>query len=439
MTRRQLLLAAVAAQARPNVVLILADDLGSSDLSSYGARDLRTPHIDSLGRDGARFSHFYANAPECSPTRAALMTGRYQQRVGGLECAIGVGNVGRYDEAVWLAERGELGLPPEETSIAAMLKKSGYDTCCSGKWHLGYGDRFSANRHGFDEYFGILGGNADYFTHREDDGTNVLYHNGKPVERTGYITDLFADHAIEWLSRRSRSKPFFLYLPFTAPHSPLQGPKGGASTGRRATYIEMVEHMDRRIGDVLAQLDRIGASSNTVVVFMSDNGGPIGQGATNTPLRGAKSGVFEGGLRVPCLIRWRGVVRPDTVCDQVAITMDLTATLLAAAGIKPARPLDGVDLAPVLTGKRKPAARTLYWSYKRADNRRYAVRDGDWKYAIDNRDEFLFHLRKDPGEKNNLLASESKIVASMKSKLEDWKRATAPARLRGFLRSAPQE
>jgi N-acetylgalactosamine-6-sulfatase len=447
-TRRQLL-AALGAPAlvrpqrasRPNIVMLLADDLGASDLSSYQCPDIRTPRIDSLARDGVRFTTAYANAPECSPTRTGFLTGRYQQRVGGLECAIGVGNVGRYDEAEWLASRGELGLPVSETSLARMLRDAGYATCCSGKWHLGYTEKFAPNAHGFDEYFGILGGNADYFTHREEDGANVLYHNGRPVEREGHATDLFADHAIDWLARsRPREKPFFLYVPFTAPHTPLQGPKDGPladnakwNAGMRATYVEMVEHMDRRIGDILAAVERTGAARNTLVIFMSDNGGY--NRSRNTPFRGNKSSCFEGGLRVPCLMRWPGVIPRASATSQAAMTMDVSATILAAAAVAPSRALDGADLLPVLTGKRKPFPRTLYWSYKRAQARRYAVRDGDMKYVIDDGKEYLFNLAWDQAEKVNLAEPEPAATARLREKLAAWKKEVDAPRLREFRKS----
>jgi arylsulfatase A-like enzyme len=176
-----------AADTPPNIVLLLADDLGSADISSFGATDIRTPHIDSIGKQGIRFTQAYCNAPECTPSRTALLTGRYQQRVGGMECALGVGNVGRYDEAIWLRERNEMGLPAAEETIGAMLKRRGYDTAITGKWHLGYEARFRPNLHGFDHAFGIQGGNADYYKHVEENGDNVLYENGKPIQREGYL------------------------------------------------------------------------------------------------------------------------------------------------------------------------------------------------------------------------------------------------------------
>jgi N-acetylgalactosamine-6-sulfatase len=422
---------------RPNFLFILADDMGSADLGCYGCPDIKTPNLDALARRGVRFTRAYANAPECSPTRTALMTGRYQQRVGGLECAIGVGNVGRYDEAEWLASKGQLGLPATETSIARMLKTAGYDTACAGKWHLGYDARFSANAHGFDEYFGILGGNADYYKHTEEDGTNVLSHNGKPVQREGYLTDLIADHAIGWLKKRTAARPFFLYVPFNAPHTPLQAPGDGPvkdtakwNEGTRETYAKMVEHMDRRIGDLLNQLESMEQAGDTMVVFMSDNGGF--NRSRNTPLRAGKSTCWEGGIRVPCLASWRGRIPEGKTTEQVTLTMDMSATMIAAAGIKPRRPLDGIDLMPQITGETKPVKRTVFWSYKRAQTRRWAAREGDWKYVIDNGVEALHNLADDEREQRDLMAAEPVRARRLKDLLASWRRDTAAPRLAGF-------
>lgn len=430
--------AAVAQPKRPNILLIMADDMGATDLSCYQCPDIKTPIIDALAREGVRFTHAYANAPECSPTRAGLLTGRYQQRVGGLECAIGVGNVGRYDEAVWLEKRGELGLPLSEPTFATMLRDAGYSTACIGKWHLGYGEKFSANRHGFDEYFGILGGNADHFTHREEDGTNVLNHNGKPIERAGHTTDIFTDHAIQWMEQAARgAKPWLLYLPYTAPHTPIQGPNDGPvadkakwNAGPRATYVQMVEHLDRRIGDLMDALRRTGQLNNTLVIFKSDNGGY--NRSNNYPFRGFKSSVFEGGLRIPLIMQWPGVLARATTTPQVTISMDVTATILAAAQVKPTRALDGINLLLGLRGRRGPIPRTLYWSYKRAEQRRWAVREGDWKYIVDNGNEYLYNLALDEVEKINLKEAEPARFQRLRTMLDTWKRDTAPERLKPF-------
>lgn len=413
--------------APPNVVLIMADDMGSADLSIEGATDIRTPHIDSIGKQGVRFTRAYCNAPECTPSRTALLTGRYQQRVGGLECAIGVGNVGRYDDAEWLASRGELGLPAGEPGIAQLLKQRGYDTACIGKWHLGYLDKFSPNRHGFDEYFGILGGNADYFTHREEDGGNVLRHNGKTVEVDGYLTDLIGDRSAHWLARRG-NKPFFLYVPFTAPHSPYQSLRRRtfSNKGDRAIYAEMVESMDANVGKVLAAIEKRNAAANTWVIFLSDNGGT--QVGSNSPLRGGKSSVWEGGIRTPCLMRWPGVFRAGSQTAQVSLMMDITASVLHAAGAKLPK-LDGMNLLPQWQGKQAVKPRTVFWRYRRATNNRKAVLDGDWKLVNDSGKEELHNLAEDMQERKDQLAAQPAIAASLRKKLADWEMDVRAPRL----------
>ena len=423
----------------PNVVLLLADDMGYGDLASYGCPDTATPHTDSIGAQGMRFSNFYANAPQCTPTRTALLTGRYQQRAGGLECAIGVGDVGRYDEAIWLAERGELGLPSSELTLGRIFQNRGYDTACFGKWHLGYRPQFSPNRHGFDEYFGILGGNADYFRHTEASGLNVLYHNSEPVQREGYLTDLLIDSAVEWLGRR-RDNPFLLYLPFTAPHTPLQGPGDAGkivtpenwNKGDRATYVKMVESLDAGIGRVLAQLDTMGASDNTLVIFLSDNGGY--NLSRNAPFRGQKSVLFEGGIRVPCMMRWPGVIPEGSESTQVGLTMDLLPTLLAAAGIAPPanRTLDGIDLMPVVRGQRPPSARTVFFRYKRGDVRQKAVLHGSMKYLWRNGREDLFNIAADRHEDQDISTDFPGVVTELKDKLAEWEIEVRAPRLAGF-------
>ncbi len=444
-TRRSLLSApglALAAPRRPNLVMILADDLGWGDISLNGAPDISTPNIDSLARSGVRFTQSYSNAPECSPTRCALLTGRYQQRVGGLECAIGVGDTGRYDEAAWLQSRGDLGLPASDAALAPLLAKAGYDTAIFGKWHFGYREKFLPTRQGFQEFFGILGGAADYYTHEEPNegrGQKPLFLNETRVDRKGSLTDLFTESAVSWLARRRPDKPFFLYLPFTTPHDPLQNPaEFDPSTGTapqrpkdRKTYAAMVEHLDRSVGAVFAQLERSGAAANTLVVFHSDNGGTaVGR---NSPWRGSKSSVFEGGIRSPLLLRWPDRLKPGAVCSQPAMTMDITSTLLAAAGVPASGArLDGIDLLPFASGARPAAERTMFWRYKRAANRRKAVRHGRWKYVFDSGAEFLFDLESDPGEKSNLLAADATLVADLKVKLTSWESETAAPRLRGF-------
>ena len=436
MKRREFLFSlASAVSPRPNIVLILADDLGSADLSCYGSKELRTPAIDSLAVAGLRFRQAYANAPECTPSRCALLTGRYQQRVGGLECAIGLGNVGRYDEAVWLQERGELGLPASESTLPKLLKARGYDTAIFGKWHLGYLDKFGPNRHGFDEFFGILGGAADYFRYTEEDKAMVLRHNGKPVQTNGYLTDLVGQNALNWLKKRTNKTPFFLYVPFSAPHSPFQAREDAAKAevqwrgANRPTLLKMIEQMDEQVGAILRQIDEMGARENTIVLFMSDNGASAG--GSNAPLRGAKSSVYEGGIRMPLLVRWPGVLAPGSLTDQVTLMMDVTATLAGAAGVAGAK-FDGLDLRAEWRGERPLRKRTVFWRYKREKNQRKAVRDGDWKLVSDTGKESLFNLSTDPLEKENLSESNPAVAARLRGLLADWEKATAAPRLRAF-------
>src|SRR5436190_6704136 len=325
---------------RPNIVLVLADDMGYGDLGCYGCSDIRTPNIDSLAKQGLRLTSFYSNGPECTPTRTGLMTGHYQQRIGGLECAIGLGNVGRYDDAIRLANQHELGLPPEQSVLARSLKGAGYATAICGKWHLGYEPKFLPLKHGFDYAFGPLGGAVDYFHHHEPGGEPMLYLNDRPHSREGYMTDLIADEACAFIRRTTQ--PFFLYVPFTAPHSPFQGPSDGGqppvdadgmNRGSRAKYIEMVERLDTCVGKILKSLDESGAAANTLVIFASDNGGPMH--SRNEPFSGRKGTTYEGGIRVPCIMRWPGKLIAPSESSQVGITMDLTASILNLAGAKP--------------------------------------------------------------------------------------------------------
>jgi N-acetylgalactosamine-6-sulfatase len=434
------------AAGKPNVVFLLADDLGYGDLGCYGCKDIKTPHVDRLADRGVRFATFYANGPECTPTRAALLTGRYQQRVGGLECAIGTGNIGRYDDAIRLREKNELGLPAEEVSLARLLKGAGYATAICGKWHLGYDDRFAPGRHGFDHAFYCLGGGMDYFHHVEDvpDPKPMLRLNGKPIERPGYFTDLVGEEAIRFIQSH-KDRPFFLYVPFTAPHAPFQGPNDRALKPLPAdsplwkqgkappeVYAAMIERMDEVIGKILATLDEAGLGERTLVIFTSDNGGTAS--ARPTPFRGIKGSTFEGGLRVPCIVRWPGVLPAKAVTDQVAITMDLTASIARVAGARPPkdRPFDGIDILERLEKNQPAQPRALFWRGRRGENTWWAVRDGALKYVAqqnkDGKQEHLFALDDDPGEKTDLLARRLEDTARLKRLLSGWEKDVKPNR-----------
>ena len=417
----------------PNIVLILSDDQGYGDLGCYGAPDARTPVCDRLAAEGVRFTHYYANGPECTPTRTALMTGRYQQRAGGLECAIGTTNVGRYDDAIRLAEAHDLGLPVEQSELPGALKDAGYAAAVYGKWHLGYEPKFMPRRHGWDHFMGILGGHCDYFHYCEITGVKTLYENEKPVTDDRYMTDLITEESVKFLRRQNADRPFFLYVAYTAPHSPYQGPddrkpervpEAEWNKGTREEYVELVEHMDKGIGQILAALAEGGFADDTVVIFASDNGGT--RQARNAPFSGHKGTTYEGGIRVPCIVRWPGVIAPGTVCEQACVTFDLTKSILRIAGARePARrPLDGIDIIQHVQEQRPAVPRTLFWRGRRGQRTWRAVRDGQMKYVSrqdgDVLQEWLFDLAADPAEKNDLLAARPDEATRLKGLLTRW-------------------
>lgn len=415
--------AALAAQTRrPNVIFILADDMGYGDLGSYGAPDTRTPHLDRLARQGVRLTHFYSNGPVCTPTRAAFVTGRYQQRVG-LEWAI-------------RSEDKESGLPASETSIARMLKGSGYTTALFGKWHVGYKPEFGPNVHGFDEFFGILSGNADMYSHKTILGDIDLFENTQPAEAPGYLTELLTDRAVRFIEKHARG-PFFMYVAYNAVHWPFQVPgrPGDVRTrqswydGTRQDYVRMLESMDEGVGRILEALDRQRLANDTLVIFSDDNGGE-NRLTRNVPLFHNKGSLWEGGIRVPCLLRWPGRLRAGTVSDQVAITMDLTATILAATGTTApqGRVLDGIDIMPILEGKKSTVERTLFWRIDRAERKQKAVRKGKWKYILDGGHDLLFDLEQDISERHNLRYQHLERVAEMKKMIEAWEAELAQAK-----------
>src|SRR6266540_1530188 len=321
--------------SRPNVLFILADDLGYGDLSCYGRPDYQTPVLDAFARQGIKFMSAYAAAPVCTPTRCAFVTGRYPQRL-----AVGL------EEPLTASSPTDAGLPPDHPTVASLLKKSGYETALVGKWHLGWKPEYGPNRHGYDEFFGILSGVAD------------LWENLTPVERVGYLTDLLSDRAAEYIGR-PRTRPFYLSLHYNAPHSPWEGPEDAGidhaahgpgpmtSGGTLKIYGSMMKSMDAGIGRVLKALARAKLERQTLVIFTSDNGGE--RYSYNWPFSFQKMFLWEGGTRVPAMVRWPGVIPAGLVTEQAAITMDWTATILAAAGTSAdaAYPLDGEDLLSV--------------------------------------------------------------------------------------------
>ncbi|MBI1766081.1 MAG: sulfatase-like hydrolase/transferase [Acidobacteria bacterium] len=401
------------ARRKPNVIFILVDDMGYADLSSFGSKDIRTPNIDRLAKEGIKFTQAYSNGPVCTPTRAAFITGRYQQRVG-LEWAIN-------------ANEKDPGLPVEETSVARMLKNNGYATALLGKWHLGSKPEFLPTRHGFDEFFGITGGNADMYSHRDLPGATVLYEGENPTEVAGYLTEHLARRSVDFI-KRQKNQPFFLYLAFNAVHWPFQRPNRPDTVrtretwldGTRADYIAMMQSVDAAVGQVLNTLDQQGSAKDTLVIFTSDNGGE--RLSDVRPYFNTKGTLWEGGIHVPGLARWPAALPKGKVSQQTAITMDWTATILAAAGVKPERQLDGINLLPILQGQQPEQERTLCWRIDRAGFRQQAIRSGKWKLVTQptSVDLLLFDLDHDPGERRNLFYEQQDKAKALRVKLAEW-------------------
>jgi arylsulfatase A-like enzyme len=414
----------VAAQAgKPNIVFILADDLGFADVSCYGQRDYTTPNIDRLALEGMRFTQAYANSAVCSATRTALITGRYQYRLPvGLE------------EPINASTPQNIGLPPSHPTLPSQLRNAGYRTALIGKWHLGFLPDYSPLKSGYEHFFGIFGGAADYFNHGADHARTgaesyQLHEEEVPVDRHGYMTNLLGDRADDTISGYARSRePFLLSLHFTAPHWPWEGPDDEAESkrirnifhrdgGTQKTYGKMVQSLDANIGRVLQALDVNGLAENTIVVFTSDNGGE--RFSKTWPFSGMKQELLEGGLRIPAIARWPGHIAAGSVSDQPMITMDWVPTLLAAGGTgpDPAYPSDGEDLAPAWGGA-APHPRKFYWRYKAGSQR--AVRDADWKYLRIAGNEFLFDVTLDPRERANLRERHPDVFNRLKGDWEAW-------------------
>ncbi len=436
-------------QQNYNIVLIVADDLGYGDLGPYGVKDIKTPNLDKLAAEGVRFTNYYANAPECSPSRTALLTGRYQQRVGGLECAIGLNDVGRYPEALELSNRNEIGLPVEFNAIPSILKAKDYNTAIIGKWHLGGKEKFRPNVQGFDYSIGPLGGGVDYFHHTEPKGMFIgiemegnpdFYRNGLPHRRENYyMTHLITDESVNWLNIQNETKPFFLYLPYTAPHTPYQGPDDYRPVqltskefgiGNREIYVKMIESLDNGIGKILAKIEEKGLTENTIIIFTSDNG-PTKMGTTGL-LSGNKSELFEGGIRVPLIIKWPGKIKPGQVSDQMAIGMDITASIANIIGVVPPKKLDGIDIIGHVVSGNKDIPRTLFWRFKRGNGIIKAVRDNNMKYIEETNKkgttEFVFDLQTDIGEKNNLADKNMGELNRLRKLVENWEADVRPER-----------
>lgn len=407
----------------PNIVFILADDLGAFDLSCYGRPDYQTPHIDSLARDGMKFRLAYANSSSCTPSRVGLISGQYQNRF-----VIGSGEGGGYPSQT-------IGYDGQSPSLAHTLKRAGYRTALIGKWGLGELPAFGPNKSGYDEFFGLMSGGFDYWTHENglapSQHRQTLYENEIPVAAEGYATDMFSDRACAFIER-SAAHPFLLSLHYTAPHWPWQTRTDRGSPrvsdfhhegGSPAIYAEMVRAMDDGVGRVLQTLSHLGLARDTIVVFTSDNGGE--RFSMMWPLRGAKGDLWEGGTRVPLLARWPGRIARGSETDQVALSMDFLPTFAAIAGTEtdPLAPPDGIDLSAQLFGA-AAVERTVFW--KTPDDR-YSALSYPWKYLRLGTREHLYNLEEDPTEHANLKLREPGIFARLKSELDTWSAQMLPA------------
>ncbi len=411
----------------PNIIYIMADDLGYADVGCYGRPDLKTPNIDRIAARGVRFLQGYANSAVCSATRTALITGRYQYRLRvGLEEPLG-GNM--------------IGMPPEHPTLPSLLRKAGYGTTLVGKWHLGQLPNFSPLKSGYDHFYGFRGGGVDYYRHTPGAGPNEdLWDDDVQVPQMGYLTELLGNRAVDVVNGYAKARqPFFVSLHFNAPHWPWEAPGDEAESerlrvqgrglaaydgGSQRTYQKMIEAMDAQIGRVLKALDDNRLANNTIVIFTSDNGGE--RFALTWPFTGRKTELLEGGLRIPSIISWPARIPQGKTSDQVSISMDWMPTLLAAAGTSPdpALPPDGINLLPIVTGAAPVQPRTLYWRYKA--NAQRAIRDGDMKFLkiLDNT--FLFNVADDPMERANLKDRQMDVYDRLVAKWLEWNATMMP-------------
>ena len=417
-----------AASSRPNVILIMTDDMGYADLGSYGAKDIKTPNLDRLARDGVRLTDAYANGVLCSPTRAALISGRYPQR-GAIETALG--------------PEGTRGLAVSGSSLPQLLKNAGYQTALIGKWHLGGSVTGAVKNggpraHGFDQFFGLMGSHVDYWHHNRGPGSEDLWENETKISMTGqYLTTLITERSLQFVEQSAAARqPFFLDVAYNAPHwpynrpdQPSPAPGSGAhltanaeNPPARADYASMLEAADSGVGRIVQTVARLGLADNTIVIFTNDNGGEWL--SNNGPLFNRKWTVWEGGIRVPAIVKWPGRIRAGSVSDQAAITFDWSASILAAAGVDVPSNYEGMNLFPVLAGRVPKQERTFFWRSAPGSNRtQQAVRQGNWKLVVDANHLLLYNLREDIGERHDRAAQRSDIVRRLRTLLGDWARS----------------
>ena len=410
---------AIAATGGANVVLIVSDDQGYADISCYPHSDeVSTPNIDRLAAEGARMTNGYASCPVCAPTRAGILTGRYQQRFGFYE-----------------ASDSRAGLPRSETTLADLLRDAGYATGVFGKWHLGYEPPYRPLERGFDTFYGFLGhGGHDYFDLSITDEATSIYRDGSPIDDSGYLTRNITREAVAFIER-NRGQPFFAYVPYNAVHNPIQAPQDYISRfsnpdPKRNTYLAMLAIMDEGIGAILDTLDRFDLTENTLVIFLSDNGGARGTTAVNGVLRNYKHSVYEGGIRVPFLIRWPARIPAGTVSDEPVISIDVFATALAASGVDvPVNlDLDSRDILPAITGSlERPLHDALYWNWIGKDSDKgWAIRRGRWKLLADKGGLELYDLSADISETRDLADKEPSIVEELHAGYRSWQEQIVP-------------
>jgi len=399
---------------QPNIILIMADDLGYGDISCYGSDYIQTPALDKMASEGIKFTDYHSNGAVCTPTRAALMTGNYQQR-SGLEGVIYV----QKDKRIY-------GLSPTQKTLAKIFKEQGYKTGLFGKWHLGYQPEYNPTKHGFDEFYGYVSGNVDYISHR--DGINIYdwWHNTELSYDEGYVTDLITDEALKFIEN-NKEQPFLLYLPHEAPHFPYQGRNDkadrlpgqefngkGSRKDRKQAYKEMVEIMDENIGRIFKKLKELNLDKNTFVLFCSDNGAT--KEGSNGDLKGLKASLWEGGHRVPAIAWYPSVIQTGKVTNETVLSMDVLPTLMSIANISSELDFDGIDVSPIIFMDKKIENRTTFWRYRS----QLVAREGNWKYIKVKDKEYLFDLENDLAEQTNLKDRNPEKFQSLKSLMRTW-------------------